>query len=143
MNVSRGLIGFILGKETNIQIQSDPWIKLLQQKMKVKLPEQELVFRLREILYLILIWRKAYLSQGLGKEVNRAYEELEKAEQELVWEGSETVFVPLYQEVAKRYDNIRLVDQDIVRIKELLGNHCSSSTGGERQRCRRCPEMAV
>ena len=124
MNVRPNFIELLLDEELRPEIlQRDPWVKSLGKVMKRGFSERELVFHLREIFYRILVWRRAYLSEGhFGEKVCAAYAELEKAEQKFVWEGSETVFVPLYREAAKQYGDIRSVDRDIARLDKLLGS---------------------
>ncbi|MDP3991466.1 MAG: hypothetical protein Q8P66_00975 [Candidatus Colwellbacteria bacterium] len=123
MNVRPNLIELLLDEKLNPEtLQFDPWVKSLGKVMKKEFSGRELILHLREIFYRILVWRRAYLSEGhFGEKVSAAYEELEKAERKLVWEGFETAFVPLYREVAKKYGDIRSIDRDIVRLDKLLG----------------------
>lgn len=122
MNVRPNLIELLLDEGLNPEtIQSDPWVRSLEKVMRRKFSGRELILHLRKILHRILVWRRAYLSEGsFGEKVSQAYEELEKAEQEFVREGSEAAFVPLYREAAERYDDIRSVDLDIARLDKLL-----------------------
>lgn len=139
MNVRPNFIELLLDEGLRPEIlQRDPWVKSLGKVMKRGFSEREIVLHLREIFYRILVWRRAYLSEGhFGEKVSAAYVELEKAEQKFVWEGSETVFAPLYREAAKQYGDIRSVDRDIARLDKLLGSV------NEEARRDRCCEMAT
>lgn len=138
MNVNPNLIELLLDEELSPEtLQLDPWVRSLGKVMKREFSKRELVLHLREIFYRILVWRRAYLSEGyFGEKVSAAYAELEKAERGLVREGSETVFAPLYREAAKQYNDIRSVDWDIARLDKLFGSI------NERARRNKCCEAA-
>lgn len=139
MKVHPNLIELLLNEELRPEtLQLDPWVKSLGKVMKREFSGRELILHLREIFYRVLVWRRAYLSEGdFGEKVSASYEELEKAEQEFVWEGSEMVFVPLYREAAKQYGDVRSVDQGIARLEKLL------SPVNTKRRPRRCCETAA
>src|SRR3972149_6240718 len=138
MNVRPSLIELLLDEELSPKtLQLDPWVRSLGKVMKREFSGRELIFHLREIFYRILVWRQAYLSEGsFGEKISAAYTELEKAEREFVREGSETVFVPLYREAAKQYNDIRSVDRGIARLDKLLG------PVNEKTRRNRCCDAA-
>lgn len=137
MKVHPNLIELLLDKELSPEtLQLDPWVKSLEKVMKKKFSGRELILHLREIFYRVLVWRRAYLSEGhFGEEVSAAYAELEKAEQEFVREGSEAVFVPLYREAAKQYGDIRSVDRDIARLEKILSPVSPVNTKTRRSKC--------